>query len=214
MTQTVNASPGRFGYALALVLLLVGFGAFVSALLPATREVRDAVEALQRVMLPASPGLEVTFASPGVVRVYDEQVSLVAGRTVTATGRYEDAAPALVAPDGTPVEAEPIRFSEDSDRTSVLYRVGPYVGESLAQYDLPVAGTYTLRWDGRSPSDARVLAFGQVPVELLKSGFFGVHGGAVACGLCFTAAVMIGLITWARRHPPSRSRHRALGSAA
>jgi hypothetical protein len=99
----------------------------------------------------------------------------------------------------------------------MVYRVGPYVGDSIASYRLPEAGTYVISLpddaeeinaDDRpaAPPDPLVFAVGHVPVELLKSGFFGVYGGAVTLGLCFSAAVILGLITWARRHPPAHLR--------
>ncbi|MEM1446691.1 MAG: hypothetical protein AAGF84_11590 [Planctomycetota bacterium] len=205
------ARPGFLGYLLALVLLLVGAGAFVSALMPATQEVRDAVEALQRVVLPSDGRIEVTFDAAGPIRLYDEQVSVINGRTIVAEGRYEGGPPALGLNADTVIEPQPVRFSEDSERTSVLYRVGAYAGESLARYDVPQAGTYTLRFAEETPTGPRVLAFGHVPVELFKSGFFGVYGGAVTFGLCFSAAVMIALITWARRNPPSHLRRSPRG---
>lgn len=203
--------PGLWGYLLALVLLVVGFGVFVSALMPASREVRDAVHALQRIALPASVPIEVTFDQAGPVRLYDEQVSVIAGQTITADGRFAGAAPSLVSADGTAVEPRAIRFSEDSERTSILYRVGPYAGESLATYTIPSAGRYALRFEGDVPTGPRVLCFGHVPVELLKSGLFGVNGGAVTLGLCCSASVMIALITWARRNPPDHLRRSPRG---
>ncbi|MEM1098489.1 MAG: hypothetical protein AAGH92_06825 [Planctomycetota bacterium] len=200
--------PGRKGYLLALVLLVVGGGAFVSTLMPATQEVREAVDGLQRIEVSASAALEVRFDAAGQVRLYDEQVSVIDGRTIVAEGRFASAAPTLMSSTGEVIEPQPIRFSEESERTSVLYRVGPYAGESLASYEVPAAGRYALRFEDDMPAGPRVLAFGRVPVELFKTGFAGVYGGAVALGLCFSAAVMIALITWARRNPPSHLRAR------
>ena len=202
-----STPPGPLGYLLAIILLIVGGGAFLSAVLPASRDVRDAVEQLQRVVLPEQTTLR--FDQTGNVTLYHERVSVISGKTYTSpdqAGRY--AGPPLLLRNRqtqSTLEPEPLSPITGQATSTILYRVGPYVGESLASFNIPAPGTYELvAADDQDAAIGQptVFAVGHVPVELLKSGFLGVYGGAVTLGLCFSAAVMIALVTWARRNPP------------
>lgn len=195
--------PGLLGYALAAGLLLIGAGAFLSALLPASREVRDAIENLQRVVLPAQT--ELTFAESGVVTLYHERASVIDNKPIGDGTTY--AGPILhlrCVADGSRIEPEPTNPTTGSETTRVVYRLDTFAGDSLASYTIPEAGVYTIvpAVEAALPETPTVIAAGHVPVELSRSGYSGVYGGAVTLGLCFSAAVMVALVTWARRNPP------------
>ncbi len=216
--------PSRRGYWAALALLVVGVAVFFSTLLPARQAVHDAVTSLQRGVLNGETPVVFEAERPGVFTLYYEKRSVVSGRPVSSPLLWDGLPLVVIAEEarGLPQgeRVEPRVWSGTGTETGrAIYRVGPFVGESLYTVEVPAPGTYRVEPDdellaileAEQPRQAsfdqpRVVAVGNVPVELLKSGLSGVYGGAVVLGLAFTAAVVVALITWARRHPVDTSR--------
>lgn len=205
---------GRGGYLVALGLLAVGFAIFAAAVVPASREVAVAVEGLDR-FVARGPGPVGVFEvdAPGRTRIGYESITRVEGEAFATEITWEPVL-GLTGPGGEEVPlVEPNGDPEDPDNSTIVYRVDGRAGHTLAVADLPAAGRYELRvvevglagdafaeTIGPATERRRVLAVGNVPAGLLKDGLLGVYGAAVAMGLLGCIAILVALITWARRH--------------
>ena len=208
--------PGRGGYLVAAALLLAGLAVFAAAVLPATRAVEASVEGMQRVVLEGE-GSGATFfvKEPGRVLIHFEPISLVDGVEHRSEPTWEPELELrkLRGLSGVVGGSEAVAAPLEPTASTVVYRVGRFAGHSLVEVDLPEAGGYALvvrdlgmagdvarGTIGPAQAEKRVLAIGNVPVERLKDGFLGVYGGAVVMGLLGCVAILVALITWARRH--------------
>ena len=208
--------PGRLGYAVAAALLLTASIPFLLVVRRTSAEVEDRVRGFHRFVVPGTHTLDL---QPGPLTLFYEKRSVIGGETFATSLNFpQQLAITLTDPKG---QAVPLATSTE---VQVLARE-PFHGHSLASLEVAEPGTYTLTagpsdLPGRlnvlaptqqlrenprfaDPQQRRVLSLGHLPmVDLLKGGFTGVYGAAVLLGFAATAAAVIGIITWMRRHTP------------
>lgn len=193
--QCDNDMPGRYWYAVAV--LLVVSGGVASGLLMWSR-LANLDAGLTRFVVPGSALIELPEA--GAYTIFHESRSVIEGRIYVT----ENVAGLRVGVRSDET-GEPVSLTRPSGSSS--YSFGGYTGESVLSFELAKPGRYRLSAsypDGRGEPQT-VLAVSHGFISRLLTTIFGV----IAIGFAsFGAAVAIGVVTFLKRR---RAMHDAAG---
>ena len=202
--------PGKIWYLLAVLLLLIGFGALAGGVGHLVSSIAKSVAGAGRVVVPGSG--KVTLDEPGEYKVYYEHRSVVGGKSYRGPAETPALECRLVfADDGREVSLEP-------SSSSFTYEYGSRAGKSVWEFRADRSGVYELSAEypkgEKGPKEVVLAVGGAFPV----GSIFGLFAGIGVLMLCGIAALVIFLLTMLRRasckqrlreellrHPPVRT---------
>ena len=198
--MTEKIKPGRGGYVVAAVILLVGCG---FAAMSALGVLMGLTDELTQVVVPGEETL--TFAEPGDYTIFYEYESVV-GDQVFSTGDLNGINIQLI----SAATGQPVELSEKS--TELSYEVGGRAGESLAAFTIQEPGDYNLAAGYPEGQEGQpiVLAVGfDEDVDFLGPILISVAIG----GISLMLALLVGVRTLVKRRRAIEQRNaRPVGS--
>ena len=192
--------PARGWYALGLVVMVLGIGAFLWSLRSAQQDVADRLAQMHRFAMPGQTTLRLE--RPGRYLVYYEKRGRLAGETFDTQQRFSEL-PML----DLDVRHEPsdtyLTIHRAVDETSQIFRGGEANSEFF--FDVPpqlAPGTFVVdaQHENAQLDDRLLLSVGPPVVGDLMSSWRGPFGGAATLAFCFVLAAVVVLLTWTLRH--------------